>query len=943
MHRDEAGSLFLMSSLLLRFTLLPLIAPLHADIAWLDFQPGETGAAPLHRAVTGVAGIPVESGGPVFTLDGSPLGTRDRSLADPVLSDFVFTDGAGANIVLGIEGLAAGTYSVESFHYDGGGFGGAIQVESRPQANPEAATVVLANHAFATTAATYTFTTDGSAHELVFRENDGNDRVRLNGLKIRAAGMLAGPPGRFIDIDSSNTVAAAGTPAPFSTENVDDPGFTTGALWRRRPGFGFDVTSNREIYEKDANGGVGDAATLATQATGLVPGKSYGIHVAFLSVPTESWQVKGGLSATSLELFTRNAPAGRIVDLGLSSESGSNRRQFLGFVGNAVADESGALEMFADDGDGTATNWSTRSWLEGFLVGDAVVVPPLPGNAIEIAPDGAWTWFNDERSILHQGSLFSGYVKGNGTYGVTRHDLTSGENFHMVISTASSQQQDDHNNPSITVLPDGKLMLLYSKHIGGSQFYQRTSLVTLPSTNADWGPEIVRPTPAANTYANTYRLSGESDALYNFHRCINFNPTLTISTDNGATWGASRQFLGTGSGSTRPYPRYTSNGTDRIDLIYTDGHPRDVENSVYHLYYRNGELRKTDGTLIDTLANIPLDHDGGEKGNVIYPFSNAAWGPGDGPDDWIPTGRGWTWDVHYGSGSAPVCVFQVQKDNVTGTGWNHDRIYYYYARWTGTEWQRRFIAQAGRPLYSAEDDYGGGMCLDPEDPRVVYISTNAADPFALGDIDAVPLRANERYEIYRGFTSDGGLTFTWTPVTESSTADNLRPIVPPGHGHSEFLVWFHGTYSSYTNFSAKVLARIGLPQVSFQQWSEEFGLPGTTPLDSDQDGIDDLLEYAFDGDPEDPGSRSLPDWEGNAFTFPWPEDRSGIEWRVEESDTLANWSTVAVFRTRDLPREAASGFEADFTAGPDRRARVVFTGGTSPARRFLRVRIVNTD
>ena len=192
-----------MSSLPLRFALLSsLIAPLHADLAWLDFQPGETGAAPLFRAVTGVAGMPVESGDVVFTLGGSTLGTRDRSLADPVLSDFVFTDGADANIVLKIEGLAAGTYAVESFHYDGGGFGGTIRIESRPQASPEAGTVVLANHAFSTAAATYTFSTDGSAHELVFRENDGNDRVRLNGLKIRPAGSIAGPPGRFIDIDS---------------------------------------------------------------------------------------------------------------------------------------------------------------------------------------------------------------------------------------------------------------------------------------------------------------------------------------------------------------------------------------------------------------------------------------------------------------------------------------------------------------------------------------------------------------------------------------------------------------------------------------------------------------------------------------------------------------------------------------------------------------------
>lgn len=437
---------------------------------------------------------------------------------------------------------------------------------------------------------------------------------------------------------------------------------------------------------------------------------------------------------------------------------------------------------------------------------DAGSVPPLPGNALAIAPDGVWTWFNDERAIFHQGSLFAGYVKADGQYGVTRYDPAANESHHMIISTGASRQQDDHNNPSITVLPDGKLLVLYAKHLGGPQFYQRTSLVELPSTDADWGPEIVRPLTDNNTYNNTYLLSTEGNRIYNFHRNINFNPTITISDDLGASWQASIPFIEVGSGNVRPYPRYCSNREDRIDLIYTDGHPRDIDNSVYHMFYRDGAFHRTDGTEIDTFDNLPLDHQGGQRGSVIYPYSAAAWGPEDGPDDWIPTGRGWTWDVHYGADGHPVCVFQVQRDNVTGSGWNHDRIYYYYARWTGSEWQRKFIAQAGRGIYAAEDDYGGGMCLDPTDPNVVYLSSNAADPFALDDIDDVPLASNERYEIYRGVTRDGGQTFTWTPLTQGSPADNLRPIIPENHGYDRALVWFYGNYTSYTNYDCQVLA-----------------------------------------------------------------------------------------------------------------------------------------
>ncbi|MCP5545206.1 MAG: hypothetical protein H7A49_15025, partial [Akkermansiaceae bacterium] len=84
--------------------------------------------------------------------------------------------------------------------------------------------------------------------------------------------------------------------------------------------------------------------------------------------------------------------------------------------------------------------------------------------------------------------------------------------------------------------------------------------------------------------------------------------------------------------------------------------------------------------------------------------------------------------------------------------------------------------------------------------------TNAANPFDLADINNVPLAANARFEIFKGVTSDGGLTFTWTPVTSNSEQDNLRPIIPENSPFDETLVWFNGTYNSYTSFSTRVLA-----------------------------------------------------------------------------------------------------------------------------------------
>lgn len=526
------------------------------------------------------------------------------------------------------------------------------------------------------------------------------------------------------------------------------------------------------------------------------------------------------LRQATLGKFTSDAAGQLFVYIDDVAQAGEANRTWYDGVGYKRALPLSDLED--EDGDGLNNQAEAAAGTNAYLVdsdgdgaNDAVEVnagsnpllassvPPLPGNGLLIAPDGAWTWFNDERAIFHEGALFLGYVKKNGQYGITRYSLDANVVEHTVISTANSQQQDDHNNPSITVLPSGKLLVMYAKHLGGAQFYQRTSLVNSPSSLADWGPEITVAVPNNNTYNNTYILSEESNALYNFHRCINFNPTITKSNDAGVTWGDSVQLIEVGTNNVRPYPRYCSNRRDRIDLIYTDGHPRDVENSIYHMYYRNGGFYKTDGTLIDTMNNLPLDHTGGQRGSTIYSFSNAAWGAGQGPDDWIPAARGWTWDIHYGADAHPVCVFQVQTG--TDATWASSRIYYYYARWNGTAWVKKFIAQGGRGIYAAESDYGGGMCIDPSQPNVIYISSNAANPFSLGDINNVALNTSARYEIYRGVTHDGGLSFSWQAVTSNSSADNLRPIIPENHGFDRALLWFNGTYNSYTSYDTRVL------------------------------------------------------------------------------------------------------------------------------------------
>ena len=410
-----------------------------------------------------------------------------------------------------------------------------------------------------------------------------------------------------------------------------------------------------------------------------------------------------------------------------------------------------------------------------------LILPSALAAPITIIPDGAWTWFNDPRAVWHDGKLYVGYVRNADGHTVLSHYDPATKRTETVCSS-SFTEKDDHNNPSLLILNDGRLMSFYARHSTDAHFVYRI---------AD-GDEQFYKTGAKVTYSNPFQLTVEGGRIYNFMRNQNFNPTFVFSDDLGTNWSTPKILIKTGAGRTRPYVKYASDGNRRIDFLYTDGHPRDVTNSLYHAYYEGGALWKTDGTFLEPLTDAPLQHDSGERGSLLYKY-----------DSDIPGGRAWCWEIVYQTNGHPICVFTVQRDHVTGTNWFNDRIHYYYARWTGTEWQKRLIAHAGRPLYAAERDYAGGICIDPQNPNVIFISSNAANPFDVSSITNVPLRANDRYELFRGVTQDGGLTFAWSPITTNSTLDNLRPYVPRG---GSTLLWLRGTYKSYTSYDCAIVA-----------------------------------------------------------------------------------------------------------------------------------------
>lgn len=403
----------------------------------------------------------------------------------------------------------------------------------------------------------------------------------------------------------------------------------------------------------------------------------------------------------------------------------------------------------------------------------------------ELAADGAWTWFNDERVIIDDDMLIIGSVDSKGVSRTDCYDLKTGLRKAYPLSTWESK--DDHNNPALLTIGNGKILACYSQHGKQKQWYWRIADIIKEDKQSPlkWGPEQTFTAPAKTTYCNLVRLADENGRIYNFSRNVGWNPNIQYSDDMGQTWNGPILMIKSGDRNTRPYVKYADNGKNRIDILYTDGHPRnEPTNNVYHMYYKNGSFYKSDGTLIKTMEQVKEDPMVPADGTLIY----------DGSTD----GRGWVWDVEYDQNGDPVGVFINSADHARGND-----LRYRYARWDAKnkQWHQQQIAFAGTHLYMPENHYAGGIAIDPDDTNIVYISC---------DVDPTTGQANEtgRYQIYQGQTPDNGESWKWKQLTFDTQVDNLRPVVPRHHGQKICVIWFQGEYKTYTNYQTRIVGII---------------------------------------------------------------------------------------------------------------------------------------
>lgn len=420
--------------------------------------------------------------------------------------------------------------------------------------------------------------------------------------------------------------------------------------------------------------------------------------------------------------------------------------------------------------------------------------------------NGGWTWYNDERVVVDAaaGKIVVSSAESSAS------SQTASPNIDVVIYDLATKQaskktlgklsySDDHNNGGIVVTAPGEYFVAYAHHNKEcNSYWAKYAGGSWGNTvTRSWGDQGCPWNGSYVTYNNLWKLSSEG-RIYNLVRSVETSPTFLYSEDEGATWKFGGRLTGSAQvGYNAGYYKYWGNGVDRIDFFATESHPRDSDTSLYHGYLKGGKVydsfdKEVDANLFDNNASKIQDF------TRVFQAGSKLGG--------ATLHRLWNFDIARYADNTIGVLWQGRENECADKNNCNPGHHIAYSRFDGKEWKSTRLVKGGRTLYRNrsdwwEEDYLGGAALDPDDPHVIYVSTNI-DP--RDDRTEYPVN-----EIWKGVTCDDGASFVWTPLTMKSEHENLRPVVPKWDAQNTAILWFRGNYQTAQMYSAEVVGIIG--------------------------------------------------------------------------------------------------------------------------------------
>lgn len=440
-------------------------------------------------------------------------------------------------------------------------------------------------------------------------------------------------------------------------------------------------------------------------------------------------------------------------------------------------------------------------------------VPPTwakyVGTQRELAPNAGWCWWQSRRAVIVGNTLLVGSVPNKrGANGTTLRTQVLSMNLDTKATKTANlavnpYRDDDHDSPGMAVNPDGSVTAGFTGHGEDSTIRVRRSTSVSQNTWATL-PDLA-PGSGLVTYANLVRSEG---LLWTFTRRDN-RTWAAWSADEGQTWnGAWLLFEGTvapsGQPLHRPYVMFTANpAKDRIDFVTTRGHPKNIrDGALFSGYLKGMNVYRTDGTLLGPLGTGP-----GYRPIDMTPV--YAPPPNGRPETDVAFSDQDLWgsDLITDAQGDPVVTFSLREPEPSPVAGKLYRHWYYWAKWNGTTWAVTRVSAAGSELYGSETDYTGLISVDPSDPYRVVISSDVHPVTSAPLVSAADDMVH--YELFEGRSTNSGATWTWQPITENSTGDNIRPLLATEASGRWALVWMKGVYKNWLSWDMKAMVISG--------------------------------------------------------------------------------------------------------------------------------------
>lgn len=438
-------------------------------------------------------------------------------------------------------------------------------------------------------------------------------------------------------------------------------------------------------------------------------------------------------------------------------------------------------------------------------------------------------------SVTYFAVTTDGLVPAVGRYDHTKRIYEVGHPRGSSYAALGGTSQD-HNSPAVLVLANGKILCCYG-------YYQGAAYASI-STNAGdvmggWTEtQVYDGSSNLNAYAQLCQTTDSQATIWWFFRNGSSGTrqiAFRINQGGGAggSWTAQGSTIKLiASTSQRPYFRIARSG-NRIDLLYTDGHPAEVStNSLYHLYLTISSdgtqfsAFKSDGTLIDTWA---ITGGTGTVNSTTFPLAvTAGTKIYDGT-----TNKCSLIDLRHVAGTLtaiyPVYSTTTQTDDThkyrratyDGSAWTHEDICY-----AGDSTSPGTAGRVPQWLYpdasTTEPEFSPGACLDPNTADRVYVGKKYAD----GDVRI------------QQWDKSGG---TWSKTSDLTGASgngkvNARPVPISGASPTNILWFTASTYTSLSSFTTVTPGMITAPTLYRSSkptspiWTPAYKYPGLKAL-----------------------------------------------------------------------------------------------------------------